>query len=59
MLLTQNSTETATEEVIKNIENLSNIDFSKIKMSSLIEKLVEWAATTGFKLIVGVLIISI
>jgi len=59
MLLTQNSTETATEEVIKNIEKLGNIDFSKIKMSSLIEKLVEWAATTGFKLIVGALIISI
>ena len=59
MLLTQNSTDAATEEVIKNIEKLGNIDFSKIKMSSLIEKLIEWAATTGFKLIVGALIISI
>ena len=28
-------------------------------MSKIIEKLVEWAATTGFKLIVGVIIISI
>ena len=59
MFLDQKTTDVATEEVLKGIEQLGNLDFSKIKMSSLIEKLVEWAATTGFKLIVGVLIISI
>ena len=58
MFLAQN-TDAATNEVIKNIENLENIDFSKVKMSSLLEKLVEWTATTGFKLIIGALIISI
>ena len=59
MFLTQKTAEGTTEEVINNIEKLGKIDFSKIKMSSLIEKLVEWAATTGFKLIVGAIIISI
>ena len=58
MFLAQN-TDAATNEVIKNIENLEHIDFSKVKMSSLLEKLVEWTATTGFKLIIGALIISI
>ena len=59
MFLEQKATDVTTEEVLKGIEQLGNLDFSKIKMSSLIEKLVEWAATTGFKLIVGALIISI
>ena len=59
MFLTQNTTDTATKEVIENIEKLGNLDFSKIKMGKLIEKLVEWAATTGFKLIIGTIIISI
>lgn len=59
MFLTQNTTDTAAKEVIENIEKLSNLDFSKIKMSKLIEQLVEWAATTGFKLIIGIIIISI
>ena len=59
MFLEQKATDVATEDVLKGIEQLGNLDFSKIKMSSLIEKLVEWAATTGFKLIVGALIISI
>ena len=58
MFLAQN-TDVATNEVIKNIENLEHIDFSKVNMSSLLEKLVEWTATTGFKLIIGALIISI
>lgn len=58
MFLAQN-TDAATNEVIKNIQNLENIDFSKVKMSSLLEKLLEWTATTGFKLIIGALIISI
>ena len=59
MFLEQKATDVTTEDVLKGIEQLGNLDFSKIKMSSLIEKLVEWAATTGFKLIVGALIISI
>ena len=59
MFLSQTTAESTTEEVLKGFEQLENFDFSKIKMSSLIEKLVEWAATTGFKLIVGALIISI
>ena len=59
MFLEQKATDVTTEEVLKGIEQLGNLDFSKIKMSSLIEKLVEWAATTGFILIVGALIISI
>ena len=59
MFLDQKTTEATTEEVLKGLEQLGNLDFSKVKMSSLIEKLVEWAATTGFKLIVGALIISI
>lgn len=58
MFLAQN-TDAVTNEVIKNIQNLENIDFSKVKMSSLLEKLLEWTATTGFKLIIGALIISI
>jgi len=58
MFLAQN-TDVTTNEVIKTIENLENIDFSKVKMSSLLEKLLEWTATTGFKLIIGALIISI
>ena len=58
MFLEQKATDVTTEDVLKGIEQLGNLDFSKIKMSSLIEKLVEWAATTGFKLIVGALIIS-
>ena len=59
MFLEQKATDVTTEDVLKGIEQLGNLDFSKIKMSSLIEKLVEWAATTGFKLIEGALIISI
>ena len=59
MFLEQKATDVTTEDVLKGIEQLGNLDFSKIKMSSLIEKLVEWAETTGFKLIVGALIISI
>ena len=59
MFLEQKATDVTTEDVLKGIEQLGNLDFSKIKMSSLIEKLVEWAATTGFKLIVGASIISI
>ena len=59
MFLEQKATDVTTKDVLKGIEQLGNLDFSKIKMSSLIEKLVEWAATTGFKLIVGALIISI
>lgn len=59
MLLNQANTEGATEEILNEIYQIGNLDFSKIKMSSLIEKLIEWAATTGFKLIVGALIISI
>ena len=51
MFLEQKATDVTTEDVLKGIEQLGNLDFSKIKMSSLIEKLVEWAATTGFKLI--------
>ena len=41
MFLSQTTTESATEEVLKGFEQLENFDFSKIKMSSLIEKLVE------------------
>ncbi len=59
MFLDQKTTEVAKGEVLKGLEKLDNLDFSNIKMSSLIEKLVEWAATTGFKFIVGALIISI
>lgn len=59
MFLDQKTTEIAKGEVLKGLEKLDNLDFSNIKMSSLIEKLVEWAATTGFKFIVGALIISI
>ena len=59
MLLGQQTVTSGTEEAIKGLEQLGKVDFTKIKMSSLIEKLVEWAATTGFKLIVGALIISI
>ena len=59
MTIDQKSAEIATEEAIKGIQQLGNLDLSKVKMSSLIEKLLEWAATTGFKLIVGALIISI
>lgn len=59
MFLNQTNAESATEEVLKGIEKLENLDFSKVKMSLLIEKLLEWATTTGFKLIVGALIISI
>ena len=51
MFLEQKATDVTTEDVLKGIEQLGNLDFSKIKMSSLIEKLVEWAATTGFKLV--------
>lgn len=59
MLSGQKIATSGTEEAIKGLEQLGKVDFTKIKMSSLIEKLVEWAATTGFKLIVGALIISI
>lgn len=59
MILDQKSSEAATEEVLKEFQQLGNIDFSKVNMGSLIEKLLEWAATTGFKLIVGIIIISI
>ena len=59
MLSGQQTVTSGTEEAIKGLEQLGKVDFTKIKMSSLIEKLIEWAATTGFKLIVGALIISI
>ena len=59
MLLSQANVESTTEEVLKGIEKFENLDFSKVKMSLVIEKLLEWATTTGFKLIVGALIISI
>ncbi len=59
MFLAQNTTDTVTKEVIESIEKLGTLDISKIKMSKMIEKLVEWTATTGFKLIVGILIIYI
>lgn len=51
MFLEQKATDVTTEDVLKGIEQLGNLDFSKIKMSSLIEKLVEWAATTGLNLL--------
>lgn len=40
MFLEQKATDVTTEDVLKGIEQLGNLDFSKIKMSSLIEKLV-------------------
>ena len=59
ILLAQNTTDTVTQGVIENIEKLGNLDFSKIQMGKLVEKLVEWGATTGFKLILGIIIIYI
>ena len=59
ILLAQNTTDTLTQGVIENIEKLGSLDLSKIKMSKLIEQLVEWGATTGFKLILGIIIIYI
>ena len=50
MLLSQANVESTTEEVLKGIEKFENLDFSKVKMSLVIEKLLEWATTTGFKL---------
>ncbi len=43
----------------KTIENIENIDFSTLDYSKILEDMLAWTATTGFKLIIGVLIISI
>lgn len=49
----------STEKVVGKIEDLQNIDVSKIDFSSLFDKFVEWSATSFFKLIIGLIIISI
>ncbi|MGL6107277.1 mechanosensitive ion channel family protein [Romboutsia sp.] len=51
--------EKAVEEVTKNLEQLQNIDISKVDVSNSIDKLVEWSATGLFKLVVGFIVISI
>lgn len=47
------------QEVNKITESLQNIDFTNLDYSNLFQKLIDWSATTGFKLIVGLLVISI
>lgn len=49
----------AVEEAVGNLEKLQNIDVTKIDFNSLFDKLIEWSATSLFKLVVGFIIISI
>ena len=51
------------EEVIKEVneftENMKNLDITKLDYNSIFEKLLDWSATAGFKLVVGLIILSI
>lgn len=39
--------------------DLKNIDVSKLDVTSLSDKLIDWAMTNGFKLVIGLIVISI
>lgn len=49
----------AVQEAVDSLEKLQNIDVTKIDFSNLLDKLIEWSATSVFKLVVGFIIISI
>lgn len=54
-----NNTEEIQKEVTKMIDSLKNIDFSKLDYANLFERLLEWTTNMVFKLIIGLIIISI
>lgn len=54
-----NDAEKIAAEAAAKLEELQNIDVSKINFNTLLDKLVQWSATGIFKLIVGFIIISI
>ncbi|EQF61795.1 putative mechanosensitive ion channel domain protein [Clostridioides difficile CD200] len=39
--------------------DLNNLDINKMDMGGIMESLLEWATTSGVKLIIGILILSI
>ncbi len=47
------------DEVVKAAQKIESLDLTKINYRSLIEQTVEWTASTGFKLIVGLIIITV
>lgn len=47
------------KEVSKITESLNNIDLSNLDYSNLFERLLEWTTNTAFKLVIGLIIISI
>ncbi len=48
-----------TKTVETAIEEIQNVDFTKLDYSKLLENFIEWTASAGVKLLIGVLILSI
>ena len=48
-----------TTEISKILDEIQNVDISKMDVGTLTERFLDWAVTSGFKLLIGLIIISI